>query len=211
MVFIEYTLISGLINIISIMAFNLLSGIEAKKLGYIFGFPHQSIVKSIFQIIKYFIPIYSSINALCLVIFSILLKTKSELIDPILIESLDNSDLSVTGVDNIKKYLATCDKEQIKDSMIIDGADKKQINIEIKKAEMEISQYAFNLPEDSDKRKKELDAMTYIEDWLDAIDVEVGLSQHERKILYLNYIKDFCSENRDKALKKTMRLINKRK
>ena len=90
--------------------------------------------------------------------------------------------------------------------MLLDGATneiiKKEIK-EIKKTE------EYKLIKKSDR----INAMADAEQWLLEIEMTVGLSQEEKRILYLQYVKDYLNKNNNyktNTPQKTLNLINSR-
>lgn len=98
----------------------------------------------------------------------------------------------------------------IDDAMKLDGATPEVVNEEMKKAEEEVYSTSVKL---SEKKRRELEAMSDTALWLRDMELENGLSYEERGELFPVYTDDFMNprENaKPKAIQKTMKLVDKR-
>lgn len=102
-------------------------------------------------------------------------------------------------------------EQSFMDAMTLDGASKEVIDSELKSAKREIySDYC----ELSDKRYRELQAMSDTELWLRDIELHNGLSSDERNQLFSSYVKDFQGNKENtnpKAIQKTYKIIANKK
>ena len=94
--------------------------------------------------------------------------------------------------------------------MKLDGATPEVVKEEMKKAEEEVYSTLVKL---SEKKRRELEAMSDTALWLRDMELENGLSYEERGELFPVYTDDFMNprENaKPKAIQKTMKLVDKR-
>lgn len=96
----------------------------------------------------------------------------------------------------------------IEDALKLDGASPKMIKEETKKAEQEVYSNKVKL---SDKKRREVEAMSETELWLRDLELTTGLSYKDRAHLFPDYTKDFMNEKENakpKAIQKTLKMVN---
>ena len=94
--------------------------------------------------------------------------------------------------------------------MKLDGATPEVVKEEMKKAEEEVYSTSVKL---SEKKRRELEAMSDTALWLRDMELENGLSYEERGELFPAYTDDFMNSRENakpKAIQKTMKLVDKR-
>lgn len=97
--------------------------------------------------------------------------------------------------------------ELLKNTMSLDDASQDKINKEYEKKPFS-SDYKI-----TEKQRKTLDAMNEAELWLTTIQMDIGLTEKEKKELFMDYVKDFQNTKetiKPKAIQKTLKMIEKR-
>lgn len=122
------------------------------------------------------------------------------------------SDPKMDAVRTNDYYTTSLDKrlDGLEDAMKLEGATPEIINSEMKKAEQEVYSERTKL---SEKKRRELKAMSDAALWLRDLELENGLSYEERGELFPAYTNDFMNtkENaKPKAIQKTLKMVNKR-
>ena len=93
--------------------------------------------------------------------------------------------------------------DAMEDAMKLDGADSSTIN-----REMSIAKSSCGIPDD--KAMKKISAMSDAELWLLDIEMNVGLTDEEKKALYKDYVKDFSKAKSNGAvIEKTLKMTSK--
>lgn len=209
----EFIVISGLATMGVNRVCSILLRNKGKDRGYvykIYGHPKKktNLVGKTGDFLVNFVPFLNIVISASMVInTSICLFSQSEKID----EKFFGPDLKMDAfyTNNNYKYLDS-QLKRIDDAMKLDGATPEVLKEEMKKAEEDVYSRSVKL---SEKKRRELDAMSDTALWLRDLELENGLSYEERTELFPLYTKDFMNQRegaKPKAIQKTMKLVDKR-
>lgn len=200
-----YGLISGLIGMVTVDLSDVIFENKAKKFGYLKKQHDYNLVSHILSLLL-MVAIGPVANVMTAVIIGTMISFMKN--DDKFIQELKNG-YEYMKVSNVQKMISPIDEEEIKDAMCLDGASEETIKKELKGMREALEDDIFSGLEDNTKK---VNAMTEAQQWLQDIELNVGLSDSEYKQLYPNYVKDYLSDKpKGKAVQKTLKMINKRK
>ncbi len=204
----SFIVVSGMATIIIKSVCNAIAVNNIKKRGYITNHIKPSNIQTI---IFNFIPGVNLLVALVeMVITGFILYGNPKQIEKFLLERnlIYNPTDELNHVNRLKNQI---DEQSFMDAMTLDGASKEVIDSELKSAKREIYSDYYEL---SNKKYRELQAMSDTELWLRDIELHNGLSSDERNQLFSSYVKDFQSNKENtkpKAIQKTYKIIANKK
>lgn len=204
----SFIVVSGMATIIIESVCNAIAVNNIKKRGYITNHIKPSNIQTI---IFNFIPGVNLLVALVeMVITGFILYGNPKQIEKFLLERnlIYNPTDELNHVNRLKNQI---DEQSFMDAMTLDGASKEVIDSELKSAKREIYSDYYEL---SNKKYRELQAMSDTELWLRDIELHNGLSSDERNQLFSSYVKDFQSNKENtkpKAIQKTYKIIANKK
>lgn len=114
------------------------------------------------------------------------------------------------GLEYVNFIKKRADLESLPDAMKLDGLEESMISQELSKAKKEA--YS-SIEKGTDKRYREIEAMSAAELWLAELQFDVTLDDAEKRELYSSYVKDFKKTNdntKAKAPEKTLKMIYNR-
>ena len=210
----EFIIISGLATMGVNTACSLLVAKKAKDRGYVNKLYNRSQekkgpVRKTVEFLFNFIPgVNIIVSAIVVAGTGYALISASDKND----EKIWGPDPKMDAVRTNDYYTTSLDKrlDGLEDAMKLEGATPEIIKTEMKKAEDEVYSNHAKL---SEKKRRELKAMSDAALWLRDFELENGLSYEERGELFPAYTKDFMNtkENaKPKAIQKTLKMVNNR-
>ena len=210
----EFIIISGLATMGVNTACSLLVAKKAKDRGYVNKLYNRSQekkgpVRKTVEFLFNFIPgVNIIVSAIVVAGAGYALISASDKKD----EKIWGPDSKMDAVRTNDYYITSLDKrlDGLEDAMKLEGATPEIIKTEMKKAEDEVYSNHAKL---SEKKRRELKAMSDAALWLRDFELENGLSYEERGELFPAYTKDFMNtkENaKPKAIQKTLKMVNNR-
>lgn len=210
----EFIIISGLATMGVNTACSLLVAKKAKDRGYVNKLYNRSQekkgpVRKTVEFLFNFIPgVNIIVSAIVVAGTGYALISASDKKD----EKIWGPDSKMDAVRTNDYYTTSLDKrlDGLEDAMKLEGATPEIIKTEMKKAEDEVYSNHAKL---SEKKRRELKAMSDAALWLRDFELENGLSYEERGELFPAYTKDFMNtkENaKPKAIQKTLKMVNNR-
>lgn len=147
-----------------------------------------------------FIPVFNNIVTLALAGTSLFMGFASDELISSIFDKLPSVKKASEAKEIYERRIKSNNFDAMEDAMRIDGADKATI-----KEEMAIARKSCGIPDD--KTMKKISAMSDAELWLLDIEMNVGLTDSEKKELYREYVKDFSSKKSSrKVIEKTLRM-----
>lgn len=208
----EFILISGVLTTTANGILGKIMEKSLKKRGYV-CLEEKNKRKEIIGICTNFIPYYNFVKTGLYTVVAVTFALVDERIKERMLSEPTNFKKSTVfkaskAKEEIDKYEKNYPKKEIVDAMKLEGATDNQIEEELKMIEAENIEASI-----SEKRYREIEAMSDSELWLKSIYMDVGLSDDEKLYLFSEYAKQFKKDQgskKDKAIQKTTKMIDNR-
>lgn len=208
----EFILMSGVLTTTANGILNKIMEKKLEKRGYVF-LKEKNKRKEIMDICTNFIPYYNFVKTGLYTVIAVTFALVNERIkERILSRPTSFKDKIILKAskakEEIDKYEKNYPEKEIVDAMKLEGATDNQIKEELKMIKAENREASI-----SEKRYREIEAMSDSELWLKSIYMDVGLSDDEKLYLFSEYAKQFKKDQgskKDKVIQKTTKMINNR-
>ena len=201
----EYIIISGIACMVTTRITGIVMQSRLDSLGYVSiseaKEPKKVKAKDyIMGVLGNFIPVFNNIATLALAGTSLFMGLASDELISSIFDKLPSIRKASEAKEIYERRIKSNNFDAMADAMRIDGADKATI-----KEEMAIARKSCGIPNEKTMRK--IRAMSDAELWLLDVEMNVGLTDSEKKELYRDYVRSFSKNKSDnKVIEKTLRM-----